>query len=126
MKDLMARWVFTVGILYLLPDGRSSGHIRLGIFGVRTQLSTSLHYDTVHQKCRPVKFHGDKEHFKATSLPDGQSGWLHLIISPPTHQPCTLMFHQTRRTTVITYFPCNACIIIMHFIYTQIQSTNSV
>ena len=24
MKDLRARWVFTVGILYLLPEGRSS------------------------------------------------------------------------------------------------------
>ena len=24
MNDLMARWVFTVGILYLLPEGRRS------------------------------------------------------------------------------------------------------
>ena len=24
MKDLTARWVFTVGILYLLPEGRRS------------------------------------------------------------------------------------------------------
>ena len=33
MKDLRARWIFTVGILYLLPEGRRScrnGHVRSG------------------------------------------------------------------------------------------------